>query len=48
MENRESQVKDLAEKLERGELTPKEILKILDEQTLRYRENWQGFIGTIA
>ena len=48
MEKREGKVKDLAEKLERGELTPKEILKILDEQALKHRENWKDFIGTIV
>ena len=48
MEKRESKVKDLAEKMERGELTPKEILKILDEQALRHRENWKDFIGAIV
>ena len=48
MEKRESKAEYLAEKLERGELTPKEILKILDEQALKHRENWKDFIGTIV
>lgn len=48
MEKRESKVKDLVEKLETGELTTKEILKILEERGLRHQENWKDFWGYIV
>lgn len=35
MEKKEGRVKDLVEKLRRGELTPKEAKKILEERGLR-------------
>ena len=41
MEKRESKVKDLAEKLQRGELTPKEALKELRKRGLVEHERWE-------
>jgi len=48
MDKREGKVKDLVEKLETGKLTPKEVLKILEERGVRHRENWKDFIGCIV
>lgn len=48
MEKREGKVKDLIRKLQRGELTPKEVKKIFKEGGLREQESWKwkifGFI----
>lgn len=41
MEERESKVKDLEEKLHRGELTPKEALKELRKRGLVEHERWE-------
>ena len=41
MEEDEGQVKDLAVKLEQGELTPKEAKKIMTERGLREQESWK-------
>jgi len=41
VEKRESKVKDLAEKLQRGELTPKEALRKLKERGLTEKEAWE-------
>jgi len=48
MEEREGKVKDLVEKLQRGEFTPKEAKKILKERGLMEQASWKwtvfGFI----
>ena len=44
MEKRESKVKDLVEKLQRGELTPKEVKKILKERGLSDQASWKGMV----
>jgi len=41
MEKREGKIKDLAEKLERGEITPKEALRELGERGLVEKESWE-------
>ena len=46
MEYDEDKVKDLVEKLGTVELTPKEVLKILDKQGIRHKESWKDFIGS--
>ena len=43
----EGEVKDLVEKLKRGELTPKEIIEILDERGLKEGRNWRYVAGGI-
>ncbi|HIH97143.1 MAG TPA: isoprenylcysteine carboxylmethyltransferase family protein [Thermoplasmata archaeon] len=45
---KEGEVKDLAEKLEKGELTPKEIIKILKERGIKERRHWSEVIGLIV
>ncbi|GAJ03775.1 unnamed protein product, partial [marine sediment metagenome] len=44
MENREGRVKDLIEKLQRGELTSKEAKKILKERGLSDQASWKGMV----
>lgn len=44
MEKRESKVKDLIEKLQRGALTPKEAKKILKERGLSDQASWKGMV----
>jgi protein-S-isoprenylcysteine O-methyltransferase Ste14 len=44
MKNKEGKVKDLVEKLQVGELTPKEIRKILKERGLSDEASWKGSI----
>ena len=41
MEKREGKVKDLAKKLERGEITSKEALKELQKRRLVEKEAWE-------
>jgi len=41
MEKREGKVGDLVEKLQKGELTPKETLKKLEERGLTEKESWE-------
>ena len=41
MEKRESKIRDLEEKLQRGKLTPKEALKTLKERGLTEKETWE-------
>ena len=45
MGKKESKVKDLVEKLQRGELTPKEAKKILKERGLRGQESWKWHVS---
>jgi protein-S-isoprenylcysteine O-methyltransferase Ste14 len=47
MEKRESKVRDLVEKLEAGELTRQETLRMLEERGIKHRENWWEFLGAI-
>ena len=47
MEERESKVKDLAEKLRKGEITPKEAQKELRKRGLGHEETWKDFIGFV-
>ncbi|HIH96355.1 MAG TPA: hypothetical protein HA348_02495 [Thermoplasmata archaeon] len=44
MENNEGRVKDLVEKLQRGEFTPKEVKKILKERRLSDQASWKGMV----
>lgn len=44
MENREGRVKDLIEKLQRGEFTPKKAKKILKERGLSDQASWKGMV----
>jgi len=44
MEKREGKVKDLVEKLQRGEITPKEAKKILKERGLSDQASWKGMV----
>ena len=48
MEKKKNRVRKLEEKLETGELTPKEAQRILQEQGLTHREDWKDFIWYIA
>ena len=45
MEKRESKVKDLVEKLKRGEITKKEAKKIMTERGLREQESWKWWLS---
>ena len=44
MGKRESKVKDLVEKLQAGELTPKEVKKILKERGLSDQASWKRLV----
>jgi hypothetical protein len=44
MENGKGKVKDLIEKLQRGELTPKEAKKILKERGISDQASWKGIV----
>jgi len=51
MEKKEGKVKDLVEKLQRGELTSKETLKKLEERKLTegtQGESWEFILGFIS
>jgi len=45
MEKRESKVKDLVEKLRKGDITSKEAQKELKKRGLGHKETWKDFIG---
>jgi len=47
MEKRESKVKDLAEKLRKGDITPKEAQKELRKRGLGHKETWKDFVGFV-
>jgi protein-S-isoprenylcysteine O-methyltransferase Ste14 len=47
MEKRESIVKDLSEKLRKGDITPKEAQKELKKRGLGHKETWKDFIGYV-
>ena len=45
MEKREGRVKDLVEKLQAGELTPKEVKKEMKKRGLREQESWKWAVA---
>jgi len=48
MEKRESKVEDLAEKLRKGDITPKEVQRELRKRELGHEETWKDFIGFVV
>jgi len=47
MEERESKVEDLVEKLRKGDITAKEAQKELKKRGLGHKETWKDFIGWV-
>ena len=48
MEKRESKVKDLAEKLRKGEITPEEAQRELRKRGLGHEETWKDFVWHVV